>query len=213
MILAAAGGNVAPRPVLLSLGSSSRHFRGLVLRLLPFRLRVMDDEVSQCRGSFPKIARLTVKGDVDFSVLGNIRLLRFFGGIDSCIHPLECVTSLTLRDWWSDLRCLWNMPRLERLKIMGLTTNPSTLPIAGLKCLRYLRCEEMLAEGVLALARGDLELPSECILTVDNLMPISQTRDCEFSGPWAQVVRDLADQMASNVAYEEAYGPGGYRSD
>ena len=63
-ILAAAGGNVALRPVLLSLGSSSRHFRGLVLRLLPFRLRVMDDEVSQCRASFPKIARLTVKGDV-----------------------------------------------------------------------------------------------------------------------------------------------------
>jgi hypothetical protein len=68
----------------------------------------------------------------------------------------------------------------------------------------------MLAEGVLALARGDVELPSECILKVDNLMPISLTRDCEFSGPWAQVVRDLADQMASNAAWAEASS--GYNS-
>ncbi len=80
-ILAAAGGDDAARQLLLGLGSSSRRYRGLVRRLLPFSLAVFDDDLSHCRALFPKIARLTVRGDVDFSVLDNIPTLHLFGGI------------------------------------------------------------------------------------------------------------------------------------
>ena len=95
-ILAAAGGDDAARQLLLGLGSSSRRHRGLVRRLLPFSLAVFDDDVSHCRALFPKIARLTVKGDVDFSVLDNIPTLHLFGGIWPAPYTrLASVTSLT----------------------------------------------------------------------------------------------------------------------
>ena len=208
-ILAAAGGDDAARQLLLGLGSSSRRHRGLVRRLLPFSLAVFDEDVSHCRALFPKIARLTVKGDVDFSVLDNIPTLHLLGGIwPAPCTRLASVTSLTLTDWWSDLQFLREMPGLQTLQILGLTTNASTLPIASLERLRYLRCEGMMAEGVLAL--GDLGLPLDCVLEVDNLLPLSQTRDCTSCGPWAMILRDLASCMADNV-FEDTHR-GGYYS-
>ena len=173
--------------------------------MLPFSLTVFDVDVSHCRALFPTIARLTVKGDVDFSVLDNIPTLHLFGGIWPAPYTrLACVMSLTLTDWWSDLEFLRTMPGLQTLEILGLTTNASTLPIASLESLRYLRCEDMLPEGVLA-----LELPLECILDVDNLLPPSQTFGCTFSGPWAQVVEDLASQLKEDV-WLETHGWGYY---
>jgi hypothetical protein len=208
-ILAAAGGDDAARQLLLGLGSSSRRHRGLVRRLLPFSLAVFDDDLSHCRALFPKIARLTVKGDVDFSVLDNIPTLHLLGGIWPAPYTrLASVTSLTLTDWWSDLQFLREMPGLQTLQILGLTTTASTAPIASLERLRYLRCEGMMAEGVLAL--GVVGLPFECILEVDNLLPLSQTRDCTSCGPWAMILRDLASGMAGND-FEDTHG-GGYYS-
>jgi hypothetical protein len=210
-ILAAAGGDDAARQLLLGLGSSSRRHRGLVRRLLPFSLTVFDEDVSHCRALFPKIARLTVKGDVEFSVLDNIPTLHLLGGIWPAPYTrLASVTSLTLTDWWSDLQFLREMPGLQTLQILGLTTTASTAPIASLERLRYLRCEGMMAEGVLAPRLGDSGLPFECILEVDNLLPLSQTRDCTFCGPWAMILRDLASGMADND-FEDTHW-GGYYS-
>ena len=175
--------------------------------MLPFSLAVSDDDVSHCRARFPTIARLTVKGDVDFSVLDNIPTLHLYGGIWPSPAPytrLACVTSLTLTDWWCDLEFVRTMPGLQTLEILGLTTNASTLPIASLESLRYLRCEGMRPEGVLA-----LELPLQCILAVDSLLPPSQTFGCTFCGPWAQVVEDLASQLKEDV-WLETHGWGYY---
>ncbi len=59
--------------------------------------------------------------------------------------------------------------------------------------MRYLRCEEVRADDVLAL--GYVELLWKCILTVKSLEPSSETRNCDFKGPWAEVLRWLARQM------------------
>jgi len=168
-ILTAAAASDRLRRLLSSLGSSSRACRDLLLQQLPFSLSVSEHELIECRAVFPNVASLRVRGGVVWSNLCGIPCLRLVGGGGGVspatpANPLVDVTSLTLRDWEGDLEFLRCMPRLEKLRIRGLQSSPSMLPIASLKSLQYLRCEKMLAQDVFAL--GDVELPTECILKV-----------------------------------------------
>jgi hypothetical protein len=209
-ILTAAAASDRLRRLLSSLGSSSRACRDLLLQQLPFSLSVSEHELIECRAVFPNVASLRVRGGVVWSNLCGIPCLRLVGGGGGVspatpANPLVDVTSLTLRDWEGDLEFLRCMPRLEKLRIRGLQSSPSMLPVASLKSLQYLRCEKMLAQDVCAL--GDVELPSECILKVKSLKPVSETCGFHTWGAPATVLRDLSCRLHFSASSWKGWNP------
>jgi hypothetical protein len=79
------------------------------------------------------------------------------------------------------------------------------LPVASLKSLQYLRCEKMLAQDVCAL--GDVELPSECILKVKSLKPVSETCGFHTWGAPATVLRHLSCRLHFSASSWKGWNP------